>query len=116
MSEPVTVTITQSAWLHNGYGCNPNDLIDALARGDTKALSRMLHYYGGPDQEKFGDYTKVGTAEVTIQFLPRDEQVRLAVAALNEKLNKARSEWLTTQQQIMEQINKLQALDYVEAA
>ena len=115
MSEPIIVTVTTSVWLYGTSGSSPHNLVDALTKGEVKQLQRMLHYYGGPEQEKFGDYVKVGVAEMKIQFLPRDEQVRLAVTVLNEKLNKARAEFLHMQSEIMANISKLQALDYVEA-
>ena len=112
MSEPIKITVTTSVWLYGGTNSSPHDLVAALQRGDTKAITRMLHYYGGPEMEKFGEYTKVGTADMTISFLPQDEQVRLAVAALNDKLIKARAEFMQFQAGIMEQINKLQAITY----
>lgn len=115
MNEPITITVTTSVWLYGGTNSSPHDLVAALQRGDTKQITRMLHYYGGPDQEKFGDYTKVGTADMTINFLSQDEQIRLAVSCLNEKLNKARAEFLTLQADILEQVGKMTALTY-EAA
>jgi hypothetical protein len=52
---------------------------------------------------------------VTVRLLPRDEQTRMALAGLNAKLDQLRAAYLEKQQEILEEINKLQALDYVEA-
>lgn len=116
MSEPITVTTTVAAWLQNSeYSGRPQDLIAALEKGDPVAVVNMLVLYGSPAKEKFSDYVRVGEADVTVRLLPRDEQTRLALASLNAKLEQLRGAYLQRQQEIMEQISKLQALDYVEA-
>lgn len=110
MNEPITVTATVAAWLHGGYGSMPHDLIAAIEKGDSVRAVNMVALWGSPDNDSFGEYARVGEADVTLRLLPRDEQMRLAVQALNEKLNDLRARYMQAQQQILDQISSLQAL------
>jgi len=114
--EQIKITATVAAWLHGGYGSEPQDMLAAIEKGDSVRVINMMALYGKPEMSAFGDYVRVGEADVTLRLLPRDEQTRKAVETLNRKLNELRAAYLTKQQEIMEQISKLQALDYVEAA
>ena len=108
MSKPITITGTVAVWL---YSFNrPTDLLEAIEKGNTRQALGMLSYYGSPDSASFGEHTRVGEADVTVRLLPRDEQTRIAVEALNKKLEKLRAAYLTAQQEVYEQITKLQAL------
>jgi hypothetical protein len=111
MSQPIVVTATVSAWLHNSsYGNRPQDLITALERGNPYEVINMLSFYGAADRETFADCIKVGEADVTVRLIPRDEQTRIALDALNQQLQKLRAAYMERQQEIMTQISKLQAL------
>lgn len=116
MNDPITITATVAAWLTNSeYHGRPQDLLAAIERGDAVGAVSMLSLYGPPSKQTFSDCLRVGEADVTVRLMPRDEQTRLAVAALNGQLEKLRAAYLTRQQEIMAQISKLQAIEYVEA-
>lgn len=110
MNQPITVTATVAAWLASSY--SPTELLDRIARGDAIGAVEKLAFYRPVDAEAFGDWVRVGDAQVTVTLLPRDEQVSRAVAMLKQQLEQARAEWLTKQQEIMTSISKLQALEY----
>lgn len=114
MKEPITITATVAAWL---YSFNtPTDLLAAVESGNGQRVASMLTYYGAPDQERFGEHTRVGEADITLRLIPRDEQVQVAVQKLREKLDKLRAAYLTAQQEVLEQISKYEAIAYeVEA-
>lgn len=111
MDEPVTVTATMAVWLHNSeYTGRPQDLMTALERGDAISAINMLSFYGPTSKEKFSDAIRVGEADITVRLISRDEQTRIALASLNEQLQKLRAAYQQRQQEIMQQISKLQAL------
>ncbi|MEJ7932546.1 hypothetical protein WG922_21430 [Ramlibacter sp. AN1015] len=109
-NEPVTITATVAVWL-SPY-TKPHELTAALQHGDAVGAASMLTLYGGPDKETFSDYARMGEADVTIRLIPHDEQVRFAVQALQEQLDKARAAFHREQQRILAEIGKLQALTY----
>lgn len=108
MNESITVTVTRSVWLSSYH--TPSELMDRLESGDAGSVVNMLTIYGEPDKDKWSDYTRIGEADVTVRLLPRDEQTRLAITSLNQKLNQLRAAYLEKQQEIMQQISNLQAL------
>lgn len=111
MSEPITVTAHCAVWLTNSeYSGRPQDLVEALQKGDPVRVVNMLQFYGEAEREKFADYVKVGEAEITMRLVSRDDQTRLALEALNAQLQKLRAAYMQRQQEIMEQISNLQAL------
>lgn len=61
------------------------------------------------------DSMLLGTATVTVTFLPRDEMNAKQLAALNEKLQTVRAENQKRENAILDQISKLQALTYESA-
>lgn len=107
---PVTITATMAVWLGSHY--TPHHLMACMERGNSLAAANMLTFWGGADEESFGDYVRMGEADVTIRLIPRDEQIRMAVAALQRKLDETRAEYHKTQQEILAQISKLQAITY----
>lgn len=113
MSQALTITATVAVWMSEYH--TPAELMQYIERGDGAGAVSTLTLYGPPDKKSFCDYTRMGEAEVTLRLLPRDEQVRMAVQSLNEKLDKLRAAYLQKQQEILAEISKLQALDYVEA-
>ena len=111
MNEPITITATVAVWLSNSeYGYKPSDLMRALERGNAVEAVNMLSFYGPATKEKFSDCTRVGEADITIRLISRDEQTRLALADLNDKLQKLRPASQQRQAEILAQISKLQAL------
>lgn len=110
--QPITITATVAAWVSKGYG--QRDLMDQVQRGDAVGAAGTLMFYGAPSKEKFSDYIRVGEADVTVRLIPKDEQTRLMVQALQAQLNEERSKWHARQQAILAEISKLQALEFTE--
>lgn len=112
---PLTITATVAAWMSKHE--NPMRILDAIERDDTLDAIHAIAFYGAADRKTFGDWIRVGEADVTVRLLPRDEQVRAAMAGLQAELDRTRAEWMTKQQEILERISKLQAITYdAEAA
>lgn len=116
MNKPITITATVAAWVTPGY--QQRELMRAVEKRNGVTAVNAVALWGPPEATEFGsDYTRIGEAEVTLRLLPRDEQTRLAVTALQRKLEEERAAWLTRQQQILEEISKLQAITFdAEAA
>jgi hypothetical protein len=107
--QPITITATRSVWLNEWH--TPDELVQLLERGQHDRAVDILCCYGDPSLESFGQgYTRVGEADVTVRLIPRDEQTKLAVQSLNKKLDELRAQYLQAQQEILERIQKLQAL------
>jgi hypothetical protein len=51
-----------------------------------------------------------------LRLLPRDEQTKLAVQALQQKLDQLRAAYMAKQQEILDQISRMQAIEYVSEA
>lgn len=104
----IKITATVGAYLTSSR--NPADLVDAC--GDPEQHEHLigtLLTYSSWDMSKA--WAKVGDAEITVTMAPRDEQVAAALTALRGQLDDARAEWLQKQNEILERINKLQALE-----
>jgi hypothetical protein len=52
---------------------------------------------------------------VTVRLIPKDQQTRLAVQALEAQLAEERVKWHQRQEAILAEINKLQALEFSPA-
>lgn len=110
MAEPITITATVAAWVSAGY--NQNDLLRAIESGNSVAAINAAALWGSVEQKNFGDFIRIGEADVVLRLIPRDDQVRLAVGALQQKLEDERKDWLRKQQMILHEISKLQAISY----
>jgi hypothetical protein len=113
MQQPIEIKATVAAWVSAGY--NQKDLLAAIEGGNKVAAINAAALWGSPDQEHFGDYIRIGEADVTLRLVPRDQQVRMAVQALQRQLDDDRAKWLQRQQHILAEISKLQAISYDEA-
>lgn len=111
MSTPIEFNATVAAWASK-QEYNIRGLSAAIDANDAGAVVDAVVFYGAPDREKFGDYVRIGEADITIRLIPHDERVQLAVEALRKELDKARAEWLQRQSDILAQINRLQAIEY----
>jgi len=111
VSAPITIKATVAVWLNpSTFSSRPVDLMDAIERGRTVDAISMLSFYGPPEKASFADCLRMGEADVTVRLIPRDEQTRMAVKALNQKLDQLRAAYHLRQQEILSEINKLQAL------
>lgn len=109
-SDHITIKATTAVWLYQGS--KPHQLVAHIEKGNHRAALDMLHLYGPASMDKFGDYVRVGEADVTVRLIPRDDQVRMAVDSLKEQLEQARAAFHAKQQEILDEINKLQAITF----
>jgi hypothetical protein len=114
MADKLTISATLPAWLPS------HERIDTILRlikegkhGD--ALSR-LHLTSYDMAKGSNPWARCGEASVTLTLESRDTLVAAQVKALQAELDHARAEWLTRQQEILDRISKLQALDYTPEA
>jgi hypothetical protein len=113
-AQSITVTATVPAWLPSHRDLR--DFIEAVDTGDNKGLVDMLSFVSFDMSQGHDPYTKVGEATVSIALGSRNDFTAGAIAALNTKLDTARAEFLQKQQDILAQISKLQAIEYVQEA
>jgi hypothetical protein len=114
MNAPITITGTCAVWLNEFH--TPAEILDYLDAGNTCRALDVMCFYGSPELEKFSSYARIGEAQVTVTLLPRDKQTAMAVQALNAKLQELRAAYQQKQQEIMDQISRLQAIEYVSEA
>lgn len=108
--QPITITATVAVWTRDSEYNGISDVLANLEAGRHQRVVDSLIFYGAPDSKTFGDYIRFGEADVIVRLLPRDEQTRIAVQTLNDKLTKLRAAYVSRQQEILAQISKLQAL------
>jgi hypothetical protein len=115
MSKTITVTATVACWANASYGMR--NLSDALHSGNAVSAANALSFYGAPEMEKFGDWIRVGEADITMRLIPKDEQTARIVQALQKQLAEERVKWHERQEAILAEISKHSALtmDAVEA-
>jgi hypothetical protein len=111
-AQPITITATVACWVSkDAYSLR--NLRESTEKCDGLATVEALAFYGKPEVEKFGEWVRAGEADVTVRLLPKDEQTRIAVRALEAQLAEERVKWHQRQEMILSEINKLQALEYV---
>lgn len=113
MSKPITITATVAAWLPN---YSRRDFQGTLEGGNPIRILNALQFYGPPDKKDFSDYTRIGEADITVRLIPKDEQTRLMVQALQKQLTEERVKWHERQEAILAAISKLSAIEYVAEA
>lgn len=102
----MNITVTVPAWLM------PHHTIDAFLTRirDGKPVADMLTYWTWDLSKSGQPYTRVGEAQITLRIQSRDDLVASQIEALKQHLDDQRAQWLTKQQEILDQITKLQAL------
>lgn len=87
---------------------------DSLTSRDDKALvsATTPHFPWREDGSGPDGWTLCGTATITYEFCGMDELAANKVVALKAELEKDRAESEVRQNRILEQISKLQALEY----
>jgi len=111
MNAPITISATMAVWLSpSTYSNRPQELLAALERGHSIEALNMLSFYGPSEKATFAECIRVGEADITVRLIPRDEQTRLAIKVLNDKLNQMRAAYHQRQQEILSEISKLTAL------
>jgi ssRNA-specific RNase YbeY (16S rRNA maturation enzyme) len=106
MNAPITVTATVPVWLM------PHHSIDALLHRTRKGepLTDMLSFWTWDLSKSSDPYTRIGEAQITINFVSSDEMVQSRIQSLRNEIDAARSAFLQKQKDVLEQISKLQAL------
>lgn len=113
-AQPVTLTATVACWVSkDNYSIRR--LRESVERSDSIETVEALAFYGTPNLAEFGDWVRAGEADITVRLMPKDEQTRLAVQALQAQLDEERGKWFQRQEAILAEIKKLQALTYEPA-
>lgn len=106
--DPIKITGTMGAYLPDWV--KPQTLFDAVKKGEQQRVINILCISVTDMSKAKEPWPLVGTVDVTITMQPENSVVAGKLAALQAELDNARAEWLTRQQQILDQINNLQAL------
>ncbi len=107
----ITVTATVACWVSKD-AYSMRRLRESVERSDSIETVEALAFYGKPDRTEFGDWVRAGEADITVRLMPKDEQTRLAVRALQEQLAEERVKWHQRQEAILDEIQKLSALEF----
>jgi hypothetical protein len=109
MTAPITIAGSVDVWLTSTYD-SLEKVLKTADRDAPEALS-MLGYAAHDMSGGNYPWTRIGTAEVKVTFIPLNEATAAQIATLQRELDEERAKWLTAQQKILERINKLQALE-----
>jgi hypothetical protein len=108
MSKQIKITAIVGAYLTSQK--NIAHLVEACEDHEMhRDLVGSILTYSAWDMSK--TWAKVGEAEITVTLASKDEQVAAAITALRGQLDLERAKFLQTQSEILERINKLQALE-----
>jgi hypothetical protein len=113
MNAPITITAPTIAWLPNWRSVK--DLTTAIGEGKDQRVIDSLSYASWDMGKGENPYTRIGEASITVTIESQDALVAQQIATLNAQLANERAKFMERQAEILEQINKLQALEYVEA-
>lgn len=102
------ITTTQTAYVSSAY--DMGRFVDAVTKGDHEGIATRL-VFTECDMTDSG-WTKVGTAEITIELLDPKEIQNKQLAVLQAQLQKERADSQVRQNAILEAISKLTALEY----
>lgn len=99
---------TSSKWADYGY-------VQGLAAdgNNDEAASRLS--FTNNDMSDATDWTEVGIATITVEFYPREQIIAKQIDGLREQLRRHRINAHLSEQAILEQISKLQALTFEPA-
>jgi hypothetical protein len=114
MSTPITITATVPAWLFPHF--RVDTLLERARKGEPCTDMLCFHTWDVNRNRNGGDggYIRIGEAQITIELGSEDELVQAKVQALRDQIDAARAAFLTRQQEILDQIQKLQALPMAE--
>lgn len=102
------IETTIGAWATSEYAMSA--FLDCLAAGKGTLAANLLH--STPHDMTEHGWIKVGTAHITVELLdPKDIQNE-QLAALQAQLQKERADSQMRQNAILDQISKLQALEW----
>lgn len=87
------------------------DFLAYMGQGDAEKAGKALSFTHA-DMRTCSDWVKVGTAHITVELLDAKEIQHEQLAALQAQLQKERADSQVRQNAILEQISKLQALEW----
>ena len=105
------IETTQTAYISSAYDMSM--FMRALSQGKTDEAAKRTTT-ADCDMTDSG-WTKVGIAHISIELLDVKDIQHEQLAALQAQLQKERADSQVRQNLILEQISKLQAIEYVEA-
>lgn len=108
MAKPITITATVDAWLTS----TSKNVADLLATQDPKDAVADLGYSNWDMSTGSYPWVKVGTADITVTLMPRNDIVAEQTKVLQGELQKERAESQVRQNAILDKISKLQALTF----
>lgn len=114
MNNAIQISATTTAWLASWRSVD--DLMDGLKNGDYQKIVDYLSYASWDMARGENPYTEIGQATITVSIMPRDQLAAAQVKALKKELENERAKFMERQAEILEQINKLQAIEYVAEA
>lgn len=106
MSTPITASV--AVWLSPGR--QPHEILALKEAGSYERLASKLTYYGPANLEKFCEYTRIGTAQITLELISHDQQVQLAVASLDARLDELDQAYRAKRSEFLTEKSKLLAL------
>lgn len=108
MKAPITLIATLPAWITSTKSVDR--ILRYIEEGQHQVAMASMYFCDGNMDKGTDPWVRVGEADITVRLHSKDELVSSQLAALQQELSAARAEWLTKQQQILEQISNLQAL------
>lgn len=84
---------------------------EEMRKGNTNAAASRI-YYSHHDHSKSTDLVRVGTVQAVIDFLPADDVMSGQLSVLQAQLQRERADSQVRQNAILDQISKLQALEW----
>lgn len=103
------IETTMPAWASCEYAMSA--FLDCLAAGKGEQAANQLHPTPH-DMTGTAGWVKVGTAHITIELLDAKEIQNEQLAMLQAQLQKERADSQVRQNAILDQISKLQALEW----
>lgn len=110
MKTPVKITGTSKVWTTSKY-FNIDYVHDLLNEGKTQSAMNLLNFINS-NMSDYEDWVEVGSAEITVTLISRDEAVANELDGLNTQLQKVRAENQQRENAILDRISKLQALEW----
>jgi len=98
-----TITATLPAFITNEW-----TTLDALLKHEPQHIANALVYYDRPLE----GWTQVGTAEITVTFMPDAEVTKAQIEMLRQAKQKIQAEAQLKANAIEEQISKLLCLEH----
>jgi hypothetical protein len=105
-----TATATLKAWTTSPWR-NSDHIFHLIEKGQTTEALDALTYLNH-DMSETEDWVEVGTAEITVNFYPRETTLAKELDGLNSQLQKVRAENHMRENAILDRIIKLQAITY----